>query len=185
VALGFKWSKLFTAKLLLSVERDYSDVKSPPAATTTTNATTGTTSGGFIAPVKSTTTGTGATYVTTWQGEIQKLDLSLGRTYTPSGAGGTFAADQLQVNYQRDLSPRLQFQGAARYVNETSVSVVFRSADYSYVNATASLKWKLTPTWYVTGGVEYLYEHFVSAFGNASNGMVYVAFGYQGLGRRT
>jgi hypothetical protein len=177
VAFGYKWSKLFTGRLLVSVERDYSDVRSPVGASPTTAA--------FLAPVRSTTTGAGATYVTTWQGEIQKLQLSIGRTYTPSGAGGTFAADQLQAEYQRDLAPRLQFEGAVRYVNETSVSVVFRNADYSYVNATANLKWKMTPTWYLTGGVEYLYERFVSSVGNASNATVFVAVGYQGLGRRT
>ena len=66
-----------------------------------------------------------------------------------------------------------------------SVSVVFRQDDYTYTTANASLKWKMTPTWYVTGGVEYLYEHFNASVGNASNGMVYVAVGYQGLGRRT
>jgi hypothetical protein len=80
----------------------------------------------------------------------------------------------------------MQFVGAARYVDQISVSGVYGSNNYSYVNVTTNLKWKLTPTWYVTGGLEYVYDHFSAVgIGEAQNGRVFIAFGYQGLGKRT
>jgi hypothetical protein len=190
LSLDYKVSTQFTHHLAISVERDDSQLKSPVVSKpATTNISQTSTSA--VAPlafpllIRTLSTGTGATYSTTWIGQIQKVEVSVGRTFTPSGNGGNFAANQVQIEYQRDLGPRTHFLAAARYLDETSVSPVFSSSDYSAVNATASLKWSLTPTWYLTGGLEYVREHFSSSFGNGANGMVYVAVGYQGLGKRT
>jgi hypothetical protein len=170
----YKVSSQFTQRLLLTVERDYSSLLPPKNVMTATP--------GMIHSVD---TGFGATYSTTWVGQIQKVQASVGRTYIPSGNGGTFSSDQLQIEYTRDLSQRMQMNAAAIFLDEKSVSSVFSAANYSYVNTTAGLKWKLTPTWYLSGGVAYLYEHFQGGFGNASNGVLYVSVGYLGLGKPT
>lgn len=170
LGLDYKLSTQFTTHLEVTVERDDSQLKAPAPR---------------MGLDRTLTTGIGATYNLTWVGQIQKVQLNIGRTFTPSSNGGTFSANQVQVQYQRDLGPRMQFIGAAVYVDEKSVSPVFQDDDYNQGSATASLKWKMTPTWYVMGGLEYFRESFASSFGRASNGVIYVSVGYQGLGRRT
>jgi hypothetical protein len=164
LAFSYKLSTQWTNRLEFTGERDDTDVVKPFA-------------------LKSTSTGAGATYTAAWQGQISKLQLSAGRTFTPSGGGGIFRADQLQVQYDRDLTQRLAFTGAARVINDTSVSGAYTGSNYDYVNVTTRLKWKLTPTWYVAGGAEYLRAHFEPPVGAASNVMLYASVGYLGLGK--
>jgi hypothetical protein len=164
LAFAYKWSTQFTSRLELTGERDNSEIVNP-------------------VDIRSTSTGAGATYTTAWQGQLSKLQLSVGRTFTPSGAGGTFRDDQLQAQFSRDLTQRLSFTAAGRFINATSVSGIYAADNYNYVNATAGLKWMLTRTWHVGGGVEYYHEHFVPPVGSANNAMVYASVGYQGLGK--
>jgi hypothetical protein len=164
LGLNFKWSKQFSGHLELTVERDDSKLIKPVV-------------------VDKSSTGVGLTFVTSWKGEVSKFQLSTGRTYTPSGAGGTFRADQLQAEYHRDLTQRLALSAGGRFVRYQSESGTDRGNNYDYVNAFAGLKWAATRTWYVSGGIEYLRRKIVPPIGTANNGMVYVAFGYQGLGR--
>jgi hypothetical protein len=165
LAFNFNWSKEFSSRFELSGERDTSEIVKP-------------------APLRATSDGVGATYVTAWKGQVSKLRLSAGRTFTPSGAGGSFRADQLQVQYGRDLSPRLSLDAAARFIRYVSLSGVSKGSNYDYVTSIAGLKWKATPTWFVTGGLEFMREKFEPPAGSANNGMVYVAVGYEGLGRQ-
>ena len=70
----------------------------------------------------------------------------------------------------------------ARYVQLDTNSV---GSNYTYINATAALKWYMTPTWYVSGGVAYVRERFaLEATGSADNSEAFVSVGYKGLGRR-
>jgi roadblock/LC7 domain-containing protein len=164
LGFGYKWSPQFTMRLELTGERDDSVVVTP-------------------APSKFISTGTGATYTTEWQGQLSKLQLSAGRTFTPSGAGGTFRDDQLQLQYSRDLTQRLAFTAAGHFISAVSVAGIYSNQNYNYVNATAELKWMITRTWHVGGGLEYIRDHFVPPVGSAANGVIYAFVGYQGLGR--
>jgi hypothetical protein len=164
VGFDYKWSTKFSSHLELSGERDDTNVVKPTA-------------------FSSSSAGFGATYSTSWVGQLSKVQLSVGRTYTPSGAGGTFRADQGQVEYTRDLTQRLAFTAAGRVMNETSVSRVYLDGNYNYVNFEARLKWKLTPTWYVAGGLGYLRAHYQPPVGSADNGSISISVGYLGLGR--
>lgn len=164
LSFDFQWSKRFSGRLELTGERDESKVVKP-----------------FV--VNDTRTGAGATFVTSWKGEISTLQFSAGRTFTPSGSGGIFRADQLQVEYSRDLSQRLAFTTAGRYIRYDSQSSAYNSSSYDYLTAVAGLKWKMTRTWYLVGNVEYLREKFEAPVRTASNGMLYAGVGYEGLGR--
>jgi hypothetical protein len=167
VGFDFKWSRLFTSHLELFAEHD--------------NSTTVTT----VTPVaiKETSNGGGGTFSTAWKGEVSRVMLSVGRTFTPSGSGGKFAADHAQVEYHRDLSQRLTFSAAAIYNRYKALSTAYRGANYDYVNATANLRWMLTPTWYVQGGAGYIWDKFPAPTGSAHNDMLYITFGYEGLRR--
>jgi hypothetical protein len=164
LAFGYKWSRQFTGRVELTAERDDSEIVRPAALSVTS-------------------TKVGAVYTSLWQGEISKLQLSVGRTFTPSGAGGTFRADQFQVEYRRDLTARLAVKVAGRTIRATSVSGAYSGSDYNYVNAEAGLKWKVTRTWHLGGGVQYVREAFATPVGAAIDRMLYAGVGYQGLGR--
>jgi hypothetical protein len=164
LAFNQRWTPLFSGKLELTVERDEITNVVPIAASQTS-------------------TNFGATYTTTWKGQISELNLSAGRTYTPGGSGGTYRADQLQVEYERQLSARLNATAAVRYIEYVSLLDTFVSGNYDYVNAVAGLKWKITPTWYFSGRLEYWREKFDSVGATANNNRVFIAFGYEGLAR--
>lgn len=166
VTLGFdyKWSSQFTTHLEVLGERDDSN---------------------FVRPTRISTTSTsgGATVGTKWKGEISSVIFSAGRTFTPSGAGGVDALDQVQVEYHRDLSPRWKLTAAGIYDRYTPIVSATAASNYTYVNLEASLKWMWTPVWYVATGAEYLVDKSGAPIGSASNDMVYVQFGYEGLSR--
>jgi len=164
IGFDYQWSTKFSSHLELTGERDDTHIFKPTAYTTGSD-------------------GFGATYSTTWTGQVSKVQLSVGRTYTPSGSGGTFRADQGQIEYSRDLTQRLTVGAAARVINETSVSQVYLNGNYNYVNFETRIKWKLTPTWYVTGGLQYLRAHYQPPVGSAANNSVYISVGYLGLGK--
>jgi hypothetical protein len=165
VGFDMNWSKTFSSSVeLLGQQNDNTFVKPAPTRNTSNNV--------------------GATLTTSWKGQISSLQLIAGRTFTPSGAGGIYRADQFQVEYDRNLSARFVTAFAVRYIKDVALSVVDRGADYDYLNATAELKWMATRTFYVLGGAGYLREHYFAGNTTANNGMVYAAFGYRGLGRR-
>jgi hypothetical protein len=137
----------------------------------------------------------GASYTSIWNGQISSVQASVGRTLTPSGSGGEYYADQIQVEYDRKLSQRLSLVSAARFIRYTaSISEQGTDAPYKYIDATVALKWLVTRTWYVNGGVEFVRVDYGNVAGvdiqglvvngAANNGRLYVGFGYEGLGKR-
>jgi hypothetical protein len=164
--LGFdyQWSSQFASHLDVLAERDHSDTIKPRLDSETS------TSGG-------------ATVNTTWKGQVSSLMFAAGRTFTPSGAGGKYALDEVRFEYHRDLTQRWKLTAAGVYDRFTPVTTVFAGSDYSYVNVEASLKWMWTPTWHLAGGFQYLFNKLGPPIGSASNDMIYVGFGYEGLTR--
>jgi hypothetical protein len=164
--LGFdyKWSSQFSSHLEILGERDDSKTLKP-------------------APVSESSTSGGATVSSTWKGEISSLMFIAGRTFTPSGAGGKYALDEVKFEYHRDLAPRWKLTAAGVYDRYTPVTSAIPGSDYSYVNVEASVKWLWTPTWYLATGVQYLFNKLGAPIGSASNDMLYVQFGYEGLAR--
>ena len=54
----------------------------------------------------------GATFGAVYKAQISQYRLNVGRIITPSGAGGVYVNDQIQFQYNRDLSERFAFTGA-------------------------------------------------------------------------
>jgi hypothetical protein len=165
LAYNYQWSKVFSGSLALVV--DQFDIYGAPPS-----------------PSKVTSSGVGATYTTTWKGQISQLQLTLGRTFTPSGSGGSYTSDQLQIEYKRQFSARVSFDTAGHYIRNVALSSQYESGNYDYLTLTADLRWMLAPTWYLAGGLEYLEDRSPVAGTSASNAMAHVAFGYEGLGRQ-
>jgi hypothetical protein len=166
VTLGFdyKWSSQFSTHVEILGERDDSDTRGPT-------------------PVSETSTSGGATVVTQWKGEVSSVMFVAGRTFTPSGAGGKYSLDQVHVEYHRDLAPRWKLTAAGVYDRYTPVTSAVAASDYTYVNVEVSLKWLWTPTWFLATGAEYLFNKLGPPLGSASNDMLYVQVGYEGLSR--
>jgi hypothetical protein len=175
VTYNYQWSPTFTGKLSLVAQHD--QVTSEPQ-TGVGNAST--------SPVRfaNTANGIGVQYQTLWTGQISSIQLTVGRTFTPNGSGGSFRSDAFQGEYKRQFTARLSFDGAARYIRNVALSDAYAYGDYDYVVATADLRWNLTPTWYVGGGVQYLNDRYPQYDASATNAMAHVTFGYEALGRQ-
>jgi hypothetical protein len=162
---NYNWSKVFTSSFALVGEQDYI-YGMPPAV------------------VKDTSNGVGATYVTSWKGQISQVQLTLGRTFTPNGAGGKFSSDAIQVEYKRQITPRTLFDTAVHYIQNVALSNRYADGNYDYLVVSADLRWMITPTWYVAGGLQYLEEKSPEQGLSANNSMAQVSFGYRGLDRQ-
>jgi len=133
--------------------------------------------------VKDSTSGWGGTVTGYRQGEVSSWRVTAGRTFIPTGDGGKANSDQFRVQYDRDLSERLSFRGAARYEARTELGGNTGDNDRDYARADLTLKWMMAPTWYLQGGYSYVWEDRASAPGDAANNKLFVSFGYQGLAR--
>jgi hypothetical protein len=174
ITYTYAWSQTFTGKLSLVEERD--NISSEPQ-------------GGVVNPatsphIDSTANGVGAQYATIWTGQISQIQVTIGRTFTPNGSGSTYRSDALQAEYKRQFSPRLSLDTAVHYIRNVALSGIYAGGDYNYLIASADLRWNLTRTWFVAGGVQYLDESFPQSDTAAKNAMAHVAFGYEGLGRQ-
>ncbi len=54
--------------------------------------------------------------------EVSSWRLSVGRQFAPTGDRGKSTIDQIRLQYDRDLSQRLKFRGAARYESRSGIS---------------------------------------------------------------
>lgn len=134
-------------------------------------------------PSKERSTNWGATFGVRYQGQVSRVNLEVGRSFSPSGFGGTSRADQVQVELRRSLSERTEFSTAVRYIDYSSLATV-AAGDYSYLRAGMNLRWRVSPTWYVAGGVGYWREEYDGSLGGAANNtQVSFSFGYEGLQR--
>ena len=170
LTFDYQWSRTFTGSLTVLAEHDkiYGGTPAQPTLEL----------GGIAS------NGVGATYTTTWKGQISQLQLAVGSTFTPSGVGSKYRSDQAQGEYKYNLSARLLFITAAHYIRNVALASQFDSGNYNYIVADAGLRWSLTPTWYIGGNVEYLEIQSPVANTSAKNNMARISFGYQALPRQ-
>ena len=113
--------------------------------------------------------------------EVSNWRFTIGRRYIPTSDGRKAELDQLRLQYNRDLSQRLEFSGAARYETRTDIEQTIFSDDRDYARGDLSLTWMMTQTWYLTGGYSYIWEERERAISDASNNKVFIGIGYRGL----
>lgn len=112
--------------------------------------------------------------------QISTILFNIGRTVTPSGSGGMYYADQVRVEYDRQLSQRLTWVTAVRFLREDALSAETGSSR-DYLQGEMQLKWLITPTFYVRGGYRHVYQEYESDPGAARDHVFSVSLGYQGL----
>jgi hypothetical protein len=135
-------------------------------------------------PFKSTANPWGATVSAAYKGEVNQFRMNAGRVITPSGGGGIYVDDQLQLQYSRNFSQRLAFTGATIALRNRGLTRSVSGDDRTYVRTVVDLKWMMTRTWFVQGGYQYMWQKFQLDPDGASNNRLYISFGYQGLDRQ-
>lgn len=133
--------------------------------------------------VEESTSGWGGTVSAYRKGEVSAWRLSMGRTFIPTGDGGKTESDQLRLQYDRDLTPRLEFRGAGRYQSRNSLSTGGQGGNRDYARVDVALRWMMAPTWYLQGGYSYIWQDRENAAGTAVNNRYFVSIGYKGLDR--
>jgi hypothetical protein len=136
------------------------------------------------APFKAVANPWGAAVSAVYKGQVNQFRMDAGRMITPSGGGGIYVNDQLQFQYGRNFSQRLTFTGATIALRNRGLTHNVSGDDRTYVRTVVDLKWMMTPTWFVQGGYQYLWQKFQLEPDGASNNRVYIRFGYQGRDRQ-
>ncbi len=126
----------------------------------------------------------GATLSGVWQQQTGVFRFNLGRQVTPSGGGGLYVDDQLQGEYDKSLTERLDGVGALLFVHSRGLSANISTFDQNYGQLNLSLKWMLTRTWFLQGGGSYTTLKYSIDPTGAANAQAYLQFGYQGLPRQ-
>ena len=134
--------------------------------------------------VEESTSGWGATVSAVRSGEASAWRLTAGRTFIATGAGGKAESDQLRLQYDRDLTQRLEFRGVGRYESRNSISTRGQGNDRDYARADLSFRWMMAPTWYLQWGYSYIWQDRESAAGTGKNNKFFISVGYKGLERR-
>jgi hypothetical protein len=134
--------------------------------------------------IKETANDWGATFSTGYKGEISQLRLNLGQSVTPSSFGTLYLADQIQLQYDRNVTERVSFTGALRAIRTVGVTSNLSGDNRSYVQGNLLLKWMITRTWFVQGGYVYVWQKYQADTQSADNNLILIKFGYQGLPRQ-
>jgi hypothetical protein len=165
VALDTSWSPLLSTGASVAYQRTNIDTTIP-------------------LPFKAVANPWGAAVSAAYKGEVNQFRMNAGRVITPSGGGGIYVNDQLQLQYSRNFSQRLAFTGATIALRNRGLTPNVSGDDRTYVRTVVDLKWMMTRTWFVQGGYQYMRQKFQLDPDSASNNRIYIRFGYQGLDRQ-
>ena len=135
-------------------------------------------------PLRSTENPWGASISATYKNQLNQFRMNIDRLITPTGGGGIYINQQAQLLYIRDINPRLQFTGAMIAMRNHGLTSNVSGDDRTFLRTAVELKWMLTPTLYVQGGYQYMWEKYQVNPDGAANNRVYVTFGYQARERQ-
>jgi hypothetical protein len=156
----YLWSEIWESGLSLTAER--SDSTQPQAI-----------------PPEDTTTNWGLEFYGLRKGQVDNLRYSIGHFIKPSSAATMIETNQLRVQYDHIFTPRLIFNSALR-VKESSRLGSNSGNTSDFARAELSLRWRMTISWYVSGGYRYAWSDPSGDSGTASDNAVFVQFGYRG-----
>jgi hypothetical protein len=117
--------------------------------------------------------------------QVSRWQMSVGRSFNPTGDGGKSEIDQFRLVYERDLSPRLSFKGAGRYETRNGLGSTSNTVDRDFARLDLSLRWLASRNWYIGGGYAYMWQDRATAADSGDNNKFYINFGYQGLRQDT
>jgi hypothetical protein len=122
----------------------------------------------------------GATFSAIYKAEAQQFRMDGGRVVTPSGGGGIYINEQLQLQYLRNVTQRLSVTGAVIALKNAGITSNVNGNARTFVRTVVEGKWMFTPTFYVQGGYQYMHQKYEAETDSAANNRIYIRFGYQG-----
>lgn len=138
----------------------------------------------IAAPLKDTANPWGANFSAAYKTEINQFRMDAGRLITPSGGGGIYVNDRIQLQESRTFSPRLTLTGAVIATRNRGLTSNVSGDDRTFVRGVVDVKWMMSPTIFVQGGYQYLRQKYEAESGGAVNDRIYIRFGYQGRQHR-
>jgi hypothetical protein len=115
--------------------------------------------------------------------EVSTWRFSVGRSFIPTGDGGKSEFDQFRLEYERKMNERLGFRGVARYDSRSALGSTGAGLDRDYMRVDLTMRWFMTPTWYIGGGYTYIWNDRELATESVSNNKIFINFGYRGVSR--
>lgn len=115
--------------------------------------------------------------------EVSTWRLVAARRFLPTGDSGKQTLDSIRLQYDRDLSQRLALRGAVRLESRSGLGTIGAGTERDYARGDLSLRWFVTPTWFVGGGYTYIWQDRESDPTSADNNRFFVNFGFRGLQR--
>lgn len=138
----------------------------------------------FPVPAKESDSGVGGEIAGTWQGQVTRLRFAVGRTFVGTGARGKSELDQLRLQYDRDLTQRLNLLIVGRVESRRVIGSGDATNDRDFARGDLVLRWMATPTMFIQGGYSYIWEDQLTDAGDADNNRFFISFGYAALDRR-
>lgn len=126
----------------------------------------------------------GAMFSVAYKTEVNQFRTDFGRLITPSGGGGIYVNDQLKFQYNRNFTRRLAFTSAVIAIRTRGLTSNVSGDDRTYYRGVLDLKYMVTPTFFVQGGYQNLWQKYQLDPTSYDNNRIYIRFGYQGLGRQ-
>jgi hypothetical protein len=122
----------------------------------------------------------GATFSAIYKAEANQFRMDGGRVVTPSGGGGIYINDQVQLQYLRNVTQRLTLTAAVVALKNSGLTSNVNGNARTFVRTVVEGKWMFTPTFFVQGGYQYMHQKYEVETGSAANNRIYIRFGYQG-----
>jgi hypothetical protein len=117
---------------------------------------------------------------------VGSMRYSLGRFLSPSTIGSRRQSDQFRFQYDRPLSPRIEFGFATRLARDTRVgSDPFATGTTTgdgrreRARAELNLRWMMSRTMYIGTGYRFAWQNFDGPNDGAKNHAVLLTFGYR------
>lgn len=115
----------------------------------------------------------------TRKGQADNLRFSVGHFIEPSSVASMIETNQVRVQYDHLFSPRLIFNGAVRIKDSNRIEAGSQSQEFA--RAEASLRWRMTFSWFVRVGYRYAWKDSTGAANSADDDAVFLFFGYRGI----
>lgn len=117
-----------------------------------------------------------------YQGEINDVTFTLGRSLNPSGEGVVNEQDRISLNWRRSLTDKLSFSLNTSY-QETQTADSFNNTDREYMQFSPSLAWRLQEDVTLRFGYQYR-EQKGTTLDSVDSNMVFMTIDYDWNGLR-
>jgi hypothetical protein len=128
----------------------------------------------------------GASIETRYRTQVSSYSVLLGRTISPSAAGGLYAVSQISANFDHDFTQRLSMSSGVRFFRDGVLAGIgsSNSSTRNYLSTFARMQWMITPKFFVAGTYNFVWQKFRVDPGGADASNVSLQFGYKGLPRQ-